>query len=83
MLGVAAPSFGAAHTLDLLIHGSEKHTCTEQTLQLEEAIESQARAFMTDKALFKAMDEILKEDAPNYTKCHGQSESSHWADDRW
>jgi hypothetical protein len=38
MLGVADPSFGAAHTLNLLIHGSEKQTSTEQTLQIQEAI---------------------------------------------
>jgi hypothetical protein len=50
MLGVASPSFGAAHTLDLLIHGSEKSANTAQTLQLQEAIKSQTRAFMTDEA---------------------------------
>jgi hypothetical protein len=50
MLGVATPSFGAAHTLDLLIHGSEKSANTAQALQLQEAIESQTRAFMTDEA---------------------------------
>jgi hypothetical protein len=50
MLGVASPSFGAAHTLDLLIHGSEKSANTAQTLQLQEAIESQTRAFMADEA---------------------------------
>jgi hypothetical protein len=50
MLGVASPSFGAAHTLDLLIHGSEKSANTEQTLQLQEAIETQTKAFMTDEA---------------------------------
>ena len=50
MLGVASPSFGAAHTLDLLIHGSEKFANTAQTLQLQEAIESQTQAFMTDEA---------------------------------
>ncbi len=41
MLGVASPSFGAAHTLNLLIHGSEKSTNTTQTLQIQEAIETQ------------------------------------------
>ena len=50
MLGVASPSFGAAHTLDLLIHGSEKFVSTAQTLKIQEAIESQTRAFMTDEA---------------------------------
>jgi hypothetical protein len=50
MLGVASPSFGAAHTLDLLIHGSEKSANTAQTLQLQETIESQIQAFMTDEA---------------------------------
>jgi hypothetical protein len=50
MLGVASPSFGAAHTFDLLIHGSEKYANTAQTLQLQEAIESQTKAFMTDEA---------------------------------
>ena len=50
MLGVATPSFGAAHTLDLLIHGSEKSASTAQTLQIQDAIESQTRAFMTDEA---------------------------------
>jgi hypothetical protein len=50
MLGVASPSFGAAHTLDLLIHGSEKYANTAQTLQLQEAIETQTKAFMTDEA---------------------------------
>jgi hypothetical protein len=46
MLGVASPSFGAAHTLDLLIHGSEKSASTAQTLQLQEAIESQTPAIL-------------------------------------
>ncbi len=50
MLGVAAPSFGAAHTLNLLVHGSPEHTTTEQTLQIQEAIEAQTQAFMTDEA---------------------------------
>ena len=50
MLGVASPSFGAAHTLNLLIHGSEKSASTAQTLQIQEAIKSQTRAFMTDEA---------------------------------
>ncbi len=50
MLGVASPSFGAAHTLDLLIHGSEKFANTTQTLKLQEAIESQTQAFMNDEA---------------------------------
>ncbi len=50
MLGVASPSFGAAHTLDLLIHGSEKSANMAQTLQLQETIESQTRAFMADEA---------------------------------
>ena len=49
-IGVASPSFGAAHTLNLLIHGSEQQTGTEQTLQIQEAIETQTRAFMTDEA---------------------------------
>lgn len=49
MLGVASPSFGAAHTLDLLIHGSEKSANTAQTLQIQEAIESQTRSFLTDE----------------------------------
>jgi hypothetical protein len=50
MLGVASPSFGASHTLNLLVHGSPEYTNTEQTLQIQEAIESQTRAFMTDEA---------------------------------
>jgi hypothetical protein len=50
MLGVASPSFGAAHTLDLLIHGSEKSANTAQTLQLQEAIETQTLAFINDEA---------------------------------
>ena len=50
MLGVASPSFGAAHTLNLLIHGAEKYTGTEQTLQIQEAIETQTKALMTDEA---------------------------------
>lgn len=57
MLGVADPSFGAAHTLNLLIHGSEKHTGTEQTVQIQEAIESQTTALMTDEAT--AVTELL------------------------
>ena len=36
ILGVASPSFGAAHTLDLLIHGSEKFVSTAQALKLQE-----------------------------------------------
>ena len=50
MLGVASPSFGAAHTLNLLIHGSEKQTGTQQTVQIQEAIEAQITALMTDEA---------------------------------
>ena len=50
MLGVASPSFGAAHTLDLLIHGSKKSVNTAQELKLQEAIKFQTRAFMTDEA---------------------------------
>ncbi len=57
MLGVADPSFGAAHTLNLLIHGSEKQTGTEQTLQIQEAIEAQTTALMTDEAM--AVTELL------------------------
>jgi hypothetical protein len=50
MFGVASPSFGAAHTLNLLIHGADKYTGTEQTVQIQEAIESQTWAFMNDEA---------------------------------
>jgi hypothetical protein len=50
MLGVVSPCFGAAHTLDLLIHGSEKYANTTQTLQIQEAIETQTKAFITDEA---------------------------------
>ena len=57
MLGVASPSFGAAHTLNLLIHGAEKYTGTEQTLQIQEAIESQTKALMTDEVT--AVAELL------------------------
>jgi hypothetical protein len=57
MFGVASPSFGAAHTLNLLIHGSEKYTGTEQTLQIQEAIETQTKALMTDEAT--AVTELL------------------------
>jgi hypothetical protein len=57
MLGVADPSFGAAHTLNLLIHGLEKQTGTEQTVKIQEAIESQTTALMTDEA--KAVTELL------------------------
>ena len=54
MLEVASPSFGAAHTLDLLIHGSEKFVSASQALKLQKAIESQTRAFMTDDATVAA-----------------------------
>lgn len=57
MLGVADPSFGAAHTLNLLIHGSEKQTGTEQTVRIQAAIEAQTTALMTDEA--KAVTELL------------------------
>ena len=57
LLGVASPSFGAAHTLNLLIHGAEKYTGTEQTLQIQEAIESQTKALMTDEVT--AVTELL------------------------
>jgi hypothetical protein len=50
MFGVASPSFGAAHTLNLLIHGAEEYTGTEPTAKIQQAIESQTRAFMTDEA---------------------------------
>jgi hypothetical protein len=50
LLGVASPSFGAAHTLNLLIHRSPVDATSEQTLQIQEAIEAQTRAFMTDEA---------------------------------
>jgi hypothetical protein len=51
MLGVASPSFGAAHTLNLLIHGAGKYTCAEQTVKIQEAIESQTQALITDEAM--------------------------------
>jgi hypothetical protein len=57
MLGVASPSFGAAHTLNLLIHGAEKYTGAEQTVQIQESIESQTKALMTDEAT--AVTELL------------------------
>lgn len=57
LFGVASPSFGAAHTLNLLIHGAEKYTGTEQTLQIQEAIETQTKALMTDEAT--AVTELL------------------------
>jgi phosphoglycolate phosphatase-like HAD superfamily hydrolase len=50
MFGVASPSFGAAHTLNLLIHGAEEYTGTEQTAKIQEAIEAQAKALTTDEA---------------------------------
>ena len=50
LLGVASPSFGSAHTLNLLIHRSPVDATSEQTLQIQEAIESQTQAFMTDEA---------------------------------
>ncbi len=50
LLGVASPSFGAAHTLNLLIHRSPVDATSEQTLQIQEAIEAQTQAFMTDEA---------------------------------
>ena len=50
LLGVASPSFGAAHTLNLLIHRSPVDATSEQTLQIQEAIESQTQAFMNDEA---------------------------------
>jgi hypothetical protein len=50
LLGVASPSFGAAHTLNLLIHRSPVDATSEQTLQIQEAIAAQTQAFMTDEA---------------------------------
>ena len=50
MFGVASPSFGAAHTLNLLIHGAEEYTGTEQTAKIQETIEAQAKALATDEA---------------------------------
>jgi hypothetical protein len=50
LLGIASPSFGAAHTLNLLIHRSPVDATSEQTLQIQEAIKTQTRAFMTDEA---------------------------------
>jgi hypothetical protein len=50
LLGVASPSFGAAHTLNLLIHRSPVDATSEQTLQIQDAIESQTQAFMNDEA---------------------------------
>ena len=50
LLGVASPSFGAAHTLNLLIHRSPVGATSEQTLQIQEAIEAQTQAFMNDEA---------------------------------
>jgi hypothetical protein len=57
MLGVADPSFGAAHTLNLVIHGTEKYAGAEQTVQIQEAIEAQTKALMTDEAT--AVTELL------------------------
>ncbi len=57
MFGVASPSFSAAHTLNLLIHGADKYTGTEQTVQIQEAIEAQTKALMTDEAT--AVTELL------------------------
>ncbi len=57
MFGVASPSFGAAHTLNLLIHGAEEYTGTEQTAKIQEAIEAQAKALTTDEAT--AVTELL------------------------
>ena len=50
LLGVASPSFGAAHTLNLLINRSPVGATSEQTLQIQEAIEAQTQAFMNDEA---------------------------------
>ena len=57
MFGVASPSFGAAHTLNLLIHGADKYTGTQQTVKIQEAIEAQTKALMTDEAA--AVTELL------------------------
>jgi hypothetical protein len=57
LLGVASPSFGAAHTLNLLIHRSPIDATSEQTLQIQDAIESQTKALMTDEAT--AVTELL------------------------
>lgn len=57
MFGVASPSFGAAHTLNLLIHGAEEYTGTEQTAKIQETIEAQAKALRTDEAT--AVTELL------------------------
>ncbi len=50
MLGVVSPSFGAAHTLNLLIHGAEEYSGTEQTAKIQEAIEDRAKALTIDEA---------------------------------
>ena len=57
LLGVASPSFGAAHTLNLLINRSPVAATSEQTLQIQKAIESQTQAVMDDEVT--AVAEIL------------------------
>ena len=57
LLGVASPSFGAAHTLNLLINRSPVAATSEQTLQIQKAIESQTQALMDDEVT--AVAEIL------------------------
>ena len=57
LLGVASPSFGAAHTLNLLIHRSPVGATSEQTLQIQEAIESQTQALINDEVT--AVAELL------------------------
>ena len=57
LLGVASPSFGAAHTLNLLIHRSPVDATSEQTLQIQDAIESQTQTLMNDEAT--AVAELL------------------------
>lgn len=57
LLGIALPSFGAAHTINLLIHRSPVDATSEQTLQIQDAIESQTQALMNDEAT--AVAELL------------------------
>lgn len=46
LLGIALPSFGAAHTINLLIHRSPVDATSEQTLQIQDAIAQQVNQYL-------------------------------------
>jgi hypothetical protein len=55
LLSVASPSYGAARTLDMLLHSHDQ--TSDQSAKLRKSIDSQTKAFMSDEATAAA--EIL------------------------